>query len=125
MLQRPSAEQLLQHPFVSHCSTADPNSEGAAGDDEYDESGGSETARLELDEIVHVIRTYYQDLWKEQAAQGVSPSIPNFHRAKVRRLAEQLGVSEELARLRFAQLVRDLKQDAIRFWADEDMPHEE
>ena len=55
----------------------------------------------------------------------MSPSIPNFHRAKVRRLAEQLGVSEELARLRFAQLVRVLKQDAIRFWADEDMPQEE
>jgi hypothetical protein len=75
---------------------------------------GSATARLELDELMHSLRGYYQKLWAHQAKSGVSPTIPNFHRNKVARLARQLGVSEVLARMKFASLVHSLKSDAER-----------
>ena len=98
----------------------DPKSEGNSGN----EDDGSETARLELDEIINVVHTYYKRMWKDQAAQGVSPSIPNFHRSKVQKLSVQLGVSEHLARLKFAQLARALKQDAVAFWSENVIPNE-
>ena len=98
----------------------DPKSEGNCGN----EDGGSETARMELDEIINVVHAHYKRMSKDQAAQGLSPSIPNFHRRKVQKLSVQLGVSEHLARLKFAQLARALKQDAVAFWSENDIPNE-
>lgn len=113
--QRPSARQLLSHPFVAECTTEEP-------EPEVEDGNGSETARLELDEIINVVREFYQKLWRQQARSSVSPTIPNFHRVKIRALAEQLGIGEELVRLRFAHLLRDLRHVAEEFWQELDKP---
>ena len=108
--QRPSARVLLDHPFVSGCCVEEPEPELEDGD-------GSETARMELDEIVRVVRDYYRSLWRDQARQSVSPTVPNFHRVKIRNLASELGIAEETVRLRFAYLSRVLRDDAKEFWS--------
>lgn len=108
---RPSALELLDHPFVSECTMTEP----PAGQDEDE---GSATARLELDELIHALRKFYQKLWAQQSKTGVSPSIPNFHRKKVARLSHQLGVSEVLARMKFATLVHSLRKDAEHYWTE-------
>lgn len=109
---RPSALELLDHPFVSECSMNEHDGSG------QDEDEGSATARLELDELIYALRKFYQKLWAQQSKAGVSPSIPNFHRKKVARLSHQLGVSEVLARMKFATLVHSLRKDAERFWTE-------
>jgi serine/threonine protein kinase len=109
--RRPSARELLGHPFVAQCSVEEPEPELEDGD-------GSETARLELDEVVHVVREFYRDLWREQSKANLSPTIPNFHRVKIRNLASELGIAEEVVRLRFAWLSRQLRADVVEYWAD-------
>jgi serine/threonine protein kinase len=128
-LKRPSARALLQHPLVRGCTLDDAPSSGFEGGGGGSGSGGSsgggggegesETARLEMDQVCHGLRSHYRAKWVAQAAAGRLPDVPNFHRAKVASLAAQVGVLESTARLRFAALARTLRQDAAALFGDE------
>jgi hypothetical protein len=113
---------LLQHPLVRGCTLDDAPGSGFEGGGGGSGSGGSpgggggegesETARLEMDQVCHGLRSHYRAKWVAQAAAGRLPDVPNFHRAKV-------GVLESTARLRFAALARTLRQDAAALFGDE------
>ena len=78
-------------------------------------------------QVCHGLRSYYRRRWRQQAAAAGGPGLsgfglpgfdlPGFGRAKVERLAAQLGAPPEAARLRFAALARALREDAASFLA--------
>ena len=147
--QRPSVRELLRHPLVRGCTLNDKNNnndnsasayglEGEEGIHRQDGgtsgrgavdgngSGGasseSETARLELDQVCHGLRSYYCDKWAIQASEGQLPDVPNFQRDRVASLAQQVGVLEATARLKFAALARTLRQDAATIFGKKETP---
>jgi serine/threonine protein kinase len=143
--QRPSVRDLLQHPLVRGCTLEDGDNNKASArglegeqEDKHDVGGSSgssnsvsdgnggsginlesETALLELDHVCHGLRSYYRNKWAKQASEGQLPDVPNFQRDRVASLAQQVGVLEATARLKFAALAHPLRQDAAAIFSEE------
>jgi hypothetical protein len=72
----------------------------------------SESAVLELDDIVAVVKAYYRRIWSQQMADlQEKPTVPNIHMQSITALARQLGIRVDFVRHRFEKLVRELIAD--------------
>jgi len=114
--KRPSATELLHMPIFAGCDTV--SERGKVGVEDrvsrsLPEDEVPETARRELDEMIHIIHSFYQVAWATEKEAGRPLSIPEFSRTSVERLARQIGVDPRSARLRFALLLRQLRTDAM------------
>jgi len=107
--QRPSAEELLQHPFLkNHKVGRSPSRSPGVSPGRVIETGAS--AKDELHDIVNVVKKYYTRLWMAQAEEGQAPCIPNFNHARLSRLACHLELDYETVREAFRRLVHDLRR---------------
>ena len=108
---RPSAKDLLDHPFLYGCEEqleqqererrsqrARQLGEDEGQDDEEDEEGadfGSETARSELDEICELVVDLKYQRWKarrDRGARNTPAQFPRIGRPQLAALADQLGL---------------------------------
>jgi serine/threonine protein kinase len=102
--ERPSAEELLKHPFVRDVDL----SSGCDGDASL-EGEGSETARNEMEDIVGAVVQFYRKLWVKQSEGDVALTVPNFNKPKLQRLGNQIGLNVQLVQRKMRGLLKVLK----------------
>jgi len=113
---RPSAAELLRMPVFAGCNAGEsplPGPEEKSPSSFSHPEQMSDTARRELEDMVHVVQNFYQELWSNEREAARPLSVPEFSRAAVERLARQIGVDPRSARLRFAMLLRELRANAV------------
>ena len=109
--RRPSAVELLKHPFVKDVDvTSEPADNGDNGDDEV-EGEGSDTARTELEDIVGAVVDYYRALWQRQSEEDISLTVPNFNKSKLRNLGKQIGLNVGMIQRKMKGVLKRLKSD--------------
>jgi serine/threonine protein kinase len=112
---RPSAKDLLEHPFLYGCEEQleqqerdrrsqrarqlgeddDAGRDGGEEEEEEDADFGSETARSELDEICELVMDLKYQRWKarrDRGARNTPARFPRIGRAQLAALADQLGL---------------------------------
>jgi len=108
---RPSADDLLKHPFVRNVDISESDGDQKADDD--GDEGGSETARCELDDIVNVVIDYYRSLWIKQSKNNTTPTVPNFNKTRLVNLKKQLGLPFNLVQRKMKNVLRQLKSELM------------
>lgn len=119
--ERPSAAELLRHPFVAKCARnaeqrdseredRRQNGEGEAAEGEaVREDAVPKLVLDELEEIVSAVKQYYEKRWAQGQQKVEDP--PPADRARLRRLAEQLGAPAPLVRRAFFKMIKQLRLD--------------
>ena len=107
--ERPSAEELLKHPFVAE---VDVSAIGATGEGEM-EGEGSETARNEMEDILSAVIQFYRKLWVSQSDADIALTVPNFNKPKLKRLGHQIGLSTNLVQRKMRSLLKVLKSELV------------
>jgi len=104
---RPTARDLLDHPFVADCSDDVHRSSDAiwAPTPEWHDE-----TNAELDQVVTAVRRYYVAKWAGQKTSDASIRRILDHR-RLANLADQLGAPHDQVRTKFADMIRSLQDD--------------
>ena len=106
--ERPSAKELLKHPFV-----CDVDVNEGDGDGDVLEGDGSDTARAEIVEISDTVVSYYRRLWAKQSEGNIALTVPNFNKPKLKRLGNQIGLNVSLVQRKMRGVLKVLKQELL------------
>jgi serine/threonine protein kinase len=107
--ERLEAKDLLKHPFVCNVDVdSDPSDSH-----EVLEGEGSDTARSELEDITCAVIEYYKKLWVKQSESDVGLTVPNFNKAKLRRLGNQIALEPSLVSRKMKSVLKRLKQELV------------
>ena len=117
--ERPSAKELLEHPFLYGCEQQLEQQErerraqrarqlqiddDGGGESDMDADFGSETARSELDEICELVMDLKYQRWKarrERGARNTPTRFPKIGRPQLAALSDQLGLPLRSVERRF------------------------
>ena len=111
--ERPSAKELLKHPFVSSVDVNEEDGDGAVL-----EGDGSDTARAEIVEISDTVVSYYRRLWAKQSEGSIALTVPNFNKPKLKRLGNQIGLNVSVVQRKMRGVLKVLKTEILAHGLD-------
>ena len=118
--ERPSAKELLKHPFVSGVDVNVGDRDG-----EVLEGEGSDTARAEIIEITDTVVSYYRQLWAKQSECNIALTVPNFNKPKLKRLGNQIGLNVSVVQRKMREVLSILKTELLAHGLDSARSEEE